>query len=86
MGKWDAPRRQVTGNKLLKEKADDRNEFGAVYAVNKHIRQKRPPKFYSSSLRGICANIIPTYLKLRTIPSPIPSTDRRQMIRKSTFQ
>ena len=25
MGKWDASRRQVTGNKLLKEKADDRN-------------------------------------------------------------
>ena len=83
MGKWDAPRRQVTGNKLLKEKADDQNEFGAVYAVNKHIRQNVLQSFIRQAYEEY-ANIIPTYLP-ETIRQRYRLMDRRQMIRKIHF-
>ncbi|AGR64376.1 ATP-dependent DNA helicase RecG [Limosilactobacillus reuteri] len=83
MGKWDAPRRQVTGNKLLKEKADDRNEFGAVYAVNKHIRQNVLQSFIRQAYEEY-ANIIPTYLP-ETIRQRYRLMDRRQMIREIHF-
>ena len=80
MGKWDAYRRQVTGNKLLKEKADDRNEFGEVYAVNKHIRQNVLQSFIRQAYEEY-ANIIPTYLP-ETIRQRYRLMDRRQMIRE----
>lgn len=83
MGKWDAPRRQVTGNKLLKEKADDQNEFGAVYAVNKHIRQNVLQSFIRQAYEEY-ANIIPTYLP-ETIRQRYRLMDRRQMIREIHF-
>lgn len=83
MGKWDAPRRQVTGNKLLKEKTDDRNEFGAVYAVNKHIRQNVLQSFIRQAYEEY-ANIIPTYLP-ETIRQRYRLMDRRQMIREIHF-
>ena len=83
MGKWDAPRRQVTGNELLKEKADDRNEFGAVYAVNKHIRQNVLQSFIRQAYEEY-ANIIPTYLP-ETIRQRYRLMDRRQMIREIHF-
>ena len=83
MGKWDAPRRQVTGNKLLKEKADDQNEFGAVYAVNKHIRQNVLQSFIRQAYEEY-ANIIPTYLP-ETIRQRYRLMDRRQMIRGIHF-
>ena len=83
MGKWDAPRRQVTGNKLLKKKADDRNEFGAVYAVNKHIRQNVLQSFIRQAYDEY-ANIIPTYLP-ETIRQRYRLMDRRQMIREIHF-
>ena len=83
MGKWDAPRRQVTGNKLLKEKADDQNEFGAVYAVNKHIRQNVLQSFIRQAYDEY-ANIIPTYLP-ETIRQRYRLMDRRQMIREIHF-
>ena len=83
MGKWDAPRRQVTGNKLLKEKADDRNEFGPVYAVNKHIRQNVLQSFIRQAYEEY-ANIIPTYLP-ETIRQRYRLMDRRQMIREIHF-
>lgn len=83
MGKWDASRRQVTGNKLLKGKADDRNEFGAVYAVNKHIRQNVLQSFIRQAYEEY-ANIIPTYLP-ETIRQRYRLMDRRQMIREIHF-
>lgn len=83
MGKWDAPRRQVTGNKLLKEKADDQNEFGAVYAVNKHIRQNVLQSFIRQAYEEY-TNIIPTYLP-ETIRQRYRLMDRRQMIREIHF-
>lgn len=83
MGKWDAPRRQVTGNKLLKEKADYRNEFGAVYAVNKHIRQNVLQSFIRQAYEEY-ANIIPTYLP-ETIRQRYRLMGRRQMIKEIHF-
>ena len=83
MGKWDASRRQVTGNKLLKENADDRNAFGAVYAVNKHIRQNVLQSFIRQAYEEY-ANIIPTYLP-ETIRQRYRLMDRRQMIREIHF-
>ncbi|MDE7039546.1 MAG: ATP-dependent DNA helicase RecG [Limosilactobacillus sp.] len=83
MGKWDAPRRQVTGNKLLKEKADNRNKYGAVYAVNKHIRQNVLQSFIRQAYEEY-ANIIPTYLP-ETIRQRYRLMDRRQMIREIHF-
>lgn len=39
MGKWDAQRAQVTANKFLSAGDQEQADSGAVYSVNKHIRQ-----------------------------------------------
>ncbi len=83
MGKWDATRRQVTANKLLKNTPDQQNEFGAVYPVNKHIRQ--------SVLRSFIRQAYEEYHKI--IPTLLPETlreryrllDRRTMIKEIHF-
>ncbi len=83
MGKWDAPRRQITANKLIKEQADSRNEFGAVYSVNKHIRQNILQSFIRQAYEEY-GNIIPTYLP-ETLRHRYRLMDRRQMIKEIHF-
>ena len=83
MGKWDAPRRQITANKLIKEQADSRNEFGAVYSVNKHIRQNILQSFIRQAYEEY-GNIIPTYLP-ETLRHRYRLMDRRQMIKAIHF-
>lgn len=83
MGKWDAQRRQVTANKLLASGDEKKKESGAIYPVNKHIRQ--------GTLRGLIKqaydeyhNVIPTLL-----PTPIREhyrlLDRQTMIHDLHF-
>lgn len=83
MGKWDAKRRQITANKLIKKQADNRNEFGAVYSVNKHIRQNTLQSFIRQAYEEY-ANIIPTYLP-ETLRQRYRLLDRRQMIKEIHF-
>ena len=83
MGKWDAKRRQITANKLIKEQADNHNEFGAVYSVNKHIRQNTLQSFIRQAYEEY-ANIIPTYLP-ETLRQRYRLLDRRQMIKEIHF-
>lgn len=83
MGKWDAQRAQVTANKFLAAGAQDGGDSGAIYPVNKHIRQ--------ATLRGLIRqafdeyqNVIPTLL-----PAPLRQhyrlLDRRTMIKALHF-
>lgn len=83
MGKWDAPRRQITANRLIKEQADNRNEYGAVYSVNKHIRQSTLQSFIRQAYDEY-ARLIPTYLP-ETLRSRYRLMDRRQMIKEIHF-
>ncbi|MBB1080177.1 ATP-dependent DNA helicase RecG [Limosilactobacillus sp. STM2_1] len=83
MGKWDATRRQITANKLIKEQADQQNEFGAVYSVNKHIRQSVLQSFIRQAYEEY-GNIIPTYLP-RALRQRYRLMDRRQMIKEIHF-
>lgn len=83
MGKWDARRQQVTANKLVKADPQKQNEYGAVYPVNKHIRQ--------ATLRGLIhqafeeyRNVIPTLLP-RKLRQHYRLMDRREMIRQLHF-
>lgn len=83
MGKWDATRQQVTGTKLVTTTGTPENEFGAVYPVNKHLRQ--------STLRSLIRQAYEDYQ--RVIPTLLPTTfrqryrlmDRREMIKDLHF-
>lgn len=83
MGKWDAVRRQVTANKLLKEKADEQNDFGAVYSVNKHIKQTVLQSFIRQAYEEY-GKIIPTYLPA-SLRERYQLMDRRKMIKEIHF-
>lgn len=83
IGKWDAVRRQVTANKLLKEKADEQNDFGAVYSVNKHIKQTVLQSFIRQAYEEY-GKIIPTYLPA-SLRERYQLMDRRKMIKEIHF-
>lgn len=83
MGKWDATRQQITGNKLMTATGTPENEFGAVYSVNKHIRQ--------GTLRSLIRQAYEEYQRI--IPTLLPTElrnryrlmDRREMIKDLHF-
>ena len=83
MGKWDARRQQVTANRLLDSAPQENNDFGAVYSVNKHVKQ--------AMLRGLIHQAFTEYQKV--IPTLLPASlrqryrllDRRQMIKELHF-
>ncbi len=83
MGKWDAQRQQVTANKLVTASDQAKAGAGAIYPVNKHLRQ--------ATLKGLIKqafddyqNVIPTLL-----PKPLRDhyrlLDRRTMIHDLHF-
>lgn len=83
MGKWDAQRLQVTANKLLAAGDQEKADSGAVYSVNKHIRQ--------STLKGLIKqafdeyqNVIPTLLP-KQLRDYYRLMDRREMIKDLHF-
>jgi RecG-like helicase len=53
MGKWDAQRAQVTANKFMSAGDQEQADSGAVYSVNKHIRQ--------ATLRGLIKQAFDEY-------------------------
>lgn len=78
MGKWDARRQQVTANRLTTQDLTTSNDFGAVYPVNKHVKQ--------SLLKGLIRqafteyqNVIPTLLP-QALRQRYRLLDRRQML------
>lgn len=83
MGKWDARRRQVTANKLLTAADEKKKSSGAVYPVNKHIRQV--------TLRGLIRQAYDDYWSVipTLIPTPLRQRyrllDRQQMIHDLHF-
>lgn len=83
MGKWDSGRQQVTGTKLISTAGTPENEFGAVYPVNKHLRQ--------GTLRSLIRQAYEEYQRI--IPTLLPIQlrqryrlmDRREMIKNLHF-
>lgn len=83
MGKWDGPRQQITANKLVSGGSNQDNEFGAVYSVNKHIKQ--------ATLRSLIRQAYEEYHNI--IPTLLPTTlinryrlmGRREMIKQMHF-
>ena len=83
MGKWDAQRLQVTANKMLAAGDQEKTGAGAVYPVNKHIRQ--------ATLRSLIRqafdeyqNVIPTLLP-KKLRDQYRLMDRREMIHDLHF-
>lgn len=83
MGKWDAQRAQVTANKFMSAGDQEQADSGAVYSVNKHIRQ--------ATLRGLIKQAFDEYQNV--IPTLLPASlrqhyrllDRRTMIKALHF-
>lgn len=82
IGKWDAQRAQVTANKFLTAGGQG-NDAGAIYSVNKHVRQ--------ATLRGLVNQAFAEYQNV--IPTLLPASlrqhyhllDRRTMIKELHF-
>lgn len=83
MGKWDAGRREIVGNKLRTKEPAKAAEFGAIYPVNKHVRQ--------ATLRGLIRQAYDQYQNViaTLIPQPLIEKyrlmDRKTMIREMHF-
>ena len=83
MGKWDARRQQVTANKLVTTASNKNNEYGAVYPVNKHIRQGTLRSLIHQAFQDY-QNVIPTLLP-QSLRDRYRLMDRRQMIKEMHF-
>lgn len=83
MGKWDARRQQVTANKLVTIDATNQNDYGAIYPVNKHIRQAELKSLIRQAFaeyQGVIPTLLPRQLRQR-----YRLMDRRQMIAQLHF-
>lgn len=83
MGKWDARRQQVTANKLVTVDATNQNEYGAIYPVNKHVRQAELKGLIHQAFteyQGVIPTLLPRQLRQR-----YRLMDRRQMIAQMHF-
>ncbi|WP_267201712.1 ATP-dependent DNA helicase RecG [Limosilactobacillus kribbianus] len=78
LGKWDARRRQVTANRLTTAALEASNDFGAVYPVNKHVKQGMLRSLIRQAYEEY-QNVIPTLLP-QTLRQRYRLLDRRQML------
>ncbi|MCH3923026.1 ATP-dependent DNA helicase RecG [Limosilactobacillus sp.] len=78
MGKWDARRRQVTANRLTTAAPEASNDFGAVYPVNKHVKQGMLRSLIRQAYEEY-QNVIPTLLP-QTLRQRYRLLDRREML------
>ncbi|MCI1975329.1 MAG: ATP-dependent DNA helicase RecG [Limosilactobacillus sp.] len=83
MGKWDSSRQQVTGTKLISTAGTPENEFGAVYPVNKHLRQGTLKSLIRQAYDEY-QRIIPTLLPIQ-LRQRYRLMDRREMIKNLHF-
>ncbi|KRL27278.1 DNA helicase RecG [Limosilactobacillus frumenti DSM 13145] len=83
MGKWDARRQQITANKLVTTASNKGNEYGAIYPVNKHIRQGTLRSLIRQAFEDY-QNVIPTLLP-QSLRDHYRLMDRRQMIKEMHF-
>lgn len=83
MGKWDAGRREIVGNKLRTKDPAKAEEFGAVYPVNKHVRQSTLRALIRQAYdeyQDVIATLIPLKLRQR-----YRLMDRKTMIKEMHF-
>lgn len=81
MGTWNAARQEIQGTKLLKN--NDQQEMGAIYSVNKHIRQttlKKLIKTAFNAYQDVIATLLPISLRQR-----YQLLDRKTMIHDMHF-
>lgn len=83
MGKWDAQRLQVTANKMLAAGNEEKTGSGAIYSVNKHIRQSTLKNLIKQAFDEY-QNVIPTLLP-KKLRDHYRLMDRREMIRDLHF-
>ena len=83
-GKWEANRQQVLGSKLItKTAAGSQEEMGAIYPVNKHVRQSTIRKLVKQAYhkyQDVIATLLPLALRQR-----YQLMERRQMIKEIHF-
>ncbi|WP_295746660.1 ATP-dependent DNA helicase RecG [uncultured Limosilactobacillus sp.] len=82
-GKWEASRQQVLGSKLITQTAEDQEELGAIYPVNKHVRQSTIRKLVKQAYhryQDVIATLLPLALRQR-----YQLMERRQMIQEMHF-
>lgn len=83
LGKWDAGRHEIVANKLRTKDPSKQAEFGAIYPVNKHVRQ--------ATLRALIRQAFDQYQDV--IATLIPQSlihryrlmDRKTMIKEMHF-
>lgn len=81
MGTWNKARQEISGSKLLS--ADRQDEMGAVYSVNKHIRQASLRKYIRQAYQqyeNVIATLLPISLRQR-----YQLLDRKEMIHDMHF-
>lgn len=84
LGKWEAARQQILGTKLITKHADDKkDELGAIYPSNKHVRQTTLRKLIREAYQqyqDVIATLLPINLRHR-----YQLMERRDMIRELHF-
>lgn len=82
-GKWDNQRRQLTANKLVTADPKKQNQYGAIYAVNKHLKQSLLQNLIQQAYqeyRDVIPTLLPNNLRQR-----YRLMDRREMIQTIHF-
>lgn len=83
LGKWEASRQQVLGTKLVTRAASGEEELGAIYPVNKNVRQSTIRKLVRQAYnkyQDVIATLLPLELRQR-----YQLLERREMIKKMHF-
>ncbi|MDO4902947.1 MAG: ATP-dependent DNA helicase RecG [Limosilactobacillus sp.] len=83
LGKWDAQRMQVTANKMIESADPDKKDSGAIYSVNKHIKQSTLKSLIKQAYDDY-QNVIPTLLP-KALRDHYRLMDRREMIKDLHF-
>ncbi|KRL93930.1 ATP-dependent DNA helicase RecG [Limosilactobacillus equigenerosi] len=82
-GTWDAPRQTIKGTKVITKDLDQQSGMGAVYSVNKHIKQATLQKTIRQAFTQY-ERFIPTLLPVK-LRQDYQLMERREMIAQLHF-